>query len=157
MRYLIVFLELKMSACPCQSGLDYRQCCQPLHEGKPAPSPQALMRSRFCAFALNNTAYLTSSWHHSQRPATLTLDSDEQWLALEILHCDTDGDTGTVHFRATSQHRQGLSVLEENSRFVKENGHWFYLDGTPKSSVLKLGRNDPCPCGSSRKFKKCCG
>ncbi|MEQ3725348.1 YchJ family protein [Alcanivorax sp.] len=145
------------SSCPCQSGLKYSECCQPLHQGEPAASPQALMRSRFCAFALNNTAYLSSSWHHSQRPSALTLDPEEKWLALKILHSETDGDTGSVHFQATSKDRQGLNVLEEHSRFVKENGHWFYLDGTPSSTPLKPGRNDPCPCGSGKKFKKCCG
>ena len=146
-----------MTACPCQSGLDYAHCCQPLHQGKPAASPEALMRSRFCAFALKNTDYIAQSWHLSQRPAGLDLDDDQQWLALEIIASDEDGDTGWVHFRATSKDRQGLAALEERSRFVKENGHWYYLDGTPSVTALKPGRNDPCPCGSGKKFKKCCG
>lgn len=146
-----------MTACPCQSGLDYAHCCQPLHQGKPAASPQALMRSRYSAFALAKTDYISSSWHHSQRPATLSLTPDEQWLALEIIHSEENGDIGAVHFRATSKDRQGVSVLEERSRFVRENGHWYYLDGTPSVTALKPGRNDPCPCGSGKKFKKCCG
>ena len=132
-----------MSACPCQSGL--------------AASPEALMRSRFSAFALKNTDYIARSWHLSQRPVGLDLDDDQQWLALEIIASGEEGDTGWVHFCATSKDRQGLSALEERSRFVRENGHWYYLDGTPSVSALKRGRNDPCPCGSGKKFKKCCG
>lgn len=115
------------------------------------------MRSRYCAFALGDTDYLSASWHHSQRPATLSLHSNEKWLALEIVDSNIDGDIGAVHFRATSKDRNGLSVLEERSRFVRENGHWFYLDGTPNVTALKPGRNDSCPCGSGKKFKKCCG
>jgi len=117
-----------MTACPCQSGLDYAHCCQPLHQG-----------------------------NLSQRPTGLDLDDHQQWLALEIIASGEDGDTGWVHFRATSKDRQGLAVQEERSRFVKENGHWYYLDGTPSVTALKAGRNDPCPCGSGKKFKKCCG
>jgi len=26
-----------------------------------------------------------------------------------------------------------------------------------KTSVRQSGRNDPCPCGSGRKYKRCCG
>mgnify|MGYP000176840788 CR=1 FL=1 len=145
-----------MSACPCQSGLDYRQCCQPLHEGKPAPSPQALMRSRFCAFALNNTAYLTSSWHHSQRPATLTLDSDEQWLALEILDSGQDADTGMVRFHATFFEQGKFQRLQELSRFHHDGHHWRYVDGDAEWQTLTPGRNSLCPCGSGKKIKRCC-
>ncbi|KZX76350.1 zinc chelation protein SecC, partial [Alcanivorax sp. HI0011] len=103
------------------------------------------MRSRFSAFALKNTDYIAQSWHLSQRPPGLNLDDDPQWLALEIIASGEEGDTGWVHFRATSKDRQGLSVLEERSRFVRENGHWYYLDGTPSVIPLKRGRNDPCP------------
>ena len=62
-----------------------------------------------------------------------------------------------MHFRATHRDGDGFAVLEERSRFVRENGHWFYLDGEHTVTPLKPGRNDPCPCGSGRKFKKCCG
>lgn len=143
--------------CPCQSGKDYSQCCQPLHNGEPATGPEALMRSRFSAFARGNADYVQSSWHSSTRPASLTLDDGERWVGLEIKSADQQGDRGSVHFRAISQHDDGFSVLEETSNFVREGDHWFYVDGTPTVSALKPGRNDPCPCGSGRKFKKCCG
>ena len=142
--------------CPCQSGKDYNQCCQPLHNGEPAAGPEALMRSRFSAFARGNADYVQRSWHSSTRPATLTLDEKERWVGLEIDSAEQQGDRGTVHFRAISQHDGGFSLLEETSNFIRENGHWFYVDGTPSVSSLKPGRNDPCPCGSGKKFKKCC-
>lgn len=146
-----------MTLCPCQSGLDYHTCCQPLHLGQPASSPEALMRSRFSAFARHDSDYISRSWHPSQRPASLTLDNGEHWIALTVIASGADGDSGWVHFQATSQDAGGLSVLEEKSRFVRENGHWYYLDGQPTVTALKPGRNDPCPCGSAKKFKKCHG
>lgn len=145
------------SSCPCQSGKPYPQCCQPLHNGEPASSPEDLMRSRFSAFAMGNAEYLQRSWHASTRPTNLTLDDGERWVGLSIVESKQQGDQGSVHFRAISHDTGGFSVLEETSRFVKEDGHWFYLDGIPSVSALKPGRNDPCPCGSGKKFKKCCG
>ena len=143
--------------CPCGSGLDYAQCCRPLHHGEPAPSPEALMRSRYSAFVRDDADYVRASWHPDTRPAELTLEGGEQWLGLEIVDAKQDGDAGQVHFRATHRDGDGFAVLEEHSRFVRENGHWFYLDGEHTVRPFKPGRNDPCPCGSGRKFKKCCG
>ena len=143
--------------CPCQSGNSYSECCQPLHAGAPASSPEALMRSRFSAFALGNADYVKKSWHRSTRPATLSLDEGERWVGLSVIDATQNGDQGSVHFKAISRDSEGFSVLEETSRFVQENGHWFYVDGIPQVFPLKPGRNDPCPCGSGNKFKKCCG
>ena len=128
--------------CPCGSGLDYAQCCRLLHHGEPASSPEALMRSRYSAFVRDDADYVRASWHTDTRPAELTLEGGDQWLGLEIVDATQDGD--------------GFAVLEEHSRFVRENGHWFYLDGEHTVTPFKPGRNDPCPCGSGRKFKKCC-
>tara|TARA_Y100000782_G_scaffold90970_1_gene99491 strand:+ start:133 stop:582 length:450 start_codon:yes stop_codon:yes gene_type:complete len=143
--------------CPCGSGLDYAQCCRPLHHGAPASSPEALMRSRYSAFVRDDADYVRASWHPDTRPVELTLEAGEQWLGLEIVDAKQDGDSGQVHFGATHRDGDGFAVLEERSRFVRENGHWFYLDGQHTVTPLKPGRNDPCPCGSGRKFKKCCG
>tara|TARA_R110000850_G_scaffold274200_1_gene411454 strand:- start:397 stop:846 length:450 start_codon:yes stop_codon:yes gene_type:complete len=143
--------------CPCDSGLDYAQCCRPLHHGEPASSPEALMRSRYSAFVRDNADYVRASWHPDTRPSELTLEGGDQWLGLEIVDAKQDGDAGQVHFRATHRDGDGFAVLEERSRFVRENDHWFYLDGEHTVTPLKPGRNNPCPCGSGRKFKKCCG
>ncbi|GGX93367.1 UPF0225 protein [Litchfieldella qijiaojingensis] len=144
-------------ACPCGSGRPLVDCCGPCHEGRPAPTPEALMRSRFSAFALDRRDYLLASWHPDTRPASIEPHDTTKWVRLEILGHETQGDSDRVHFRATFRDARRWQVLEENSRFVREDGRWYYLDGTPSVTRLKPGRNDPCPCGSQRKFKSCCG
>ncbi|PTL89110.1 preprotein translocase subunit SecA [Halomonas litopenaei] len=118
------------------------------------------MRSRFAAFALGLEDYLRHSWHPDSRPAQLGGDDDTRWKRLEILDSGETGDQGWVQFRATFAEgppgRQRWGVLEERSRFVRHQGRWVYLDGEARVSRLKPGRNDPCPCGSARKFKQCC-
>ncbi|PWU49589.1 hypothetical protein DLJ46_09115 [Micromonospora globispora] len=118
--------------CPCGSGLPYAECCRPLHRGEAtAATAEALMRSRFSAFAVGDADYLLRSWHSSTRPARLRLDPGQRWIRLEIL--DTDGgglfDTaGTVAFRAHYRESGRPGALEEQSRFVREDGRWVYLD-----------------------------
>lgn len=142
--------------CPCGSGKTYARCCQPWHLGAAAPNPEPLMRSRYTAFVLNDPDYVLKTWHPSTRPVTLTLDDSPQWASLDILDRDEGGDRGKVHFRATYRSGQGWWYLEEVSDFVKEDGRWFYLSGDTTEGQLKPGRNEPCPCGSGRKFKACC-
>ena len=115
------------------------------------------MRSRFSAFALGLNDYLLASWHASTRPASLPGEPGGVWKGLKIVSAAQQDDAGTVHFRATCLEQDRWSQLEEQSRFVREQGHWFYLDGDYQCCELKPGRNDPCPCGSGAKFKKCCG
>ena len=144
-------------ACPCGSDRPLPDCCGRYHHGEPAPSPEALMRSRYSAFALDLTEYLRETWHSSTRPSSLPSDDATRWRRLEILDHDQQDDRGHVHFRATFQEGRRWGVLEEVSRFVCEEGRWYYLDGEPSVNRLKPGRNDACPCGSGRKFKACCG
>ncbi|ERS11373.1 preprotein translocase SecA [Alcanivorax sp. PN-3] len=115
------------------------------------------MRSRYSAFVLNDAAYVKASWHPATRPAPLTLEDGDQWLGLTVLDSHQEGEDGWVHFRATCREGDGFAVLEERSRFLREDGRWFYLDGEHDVRPLKPGRNDPCPCGSGKKHKKCCG
>lgn len=143
--------------CPCGSGQPLTLCCGRFHAGEPAPTPEALMRSRYSAFALNLTDYLLASWHSGTRPAELAPDDTTRWLRLEVLESGETGDEGRVRFRATFREGRRFGVLEEASRFRREAGRWTYLDGTPSVSRLKPGRNEACPCGSGRKFKTCCG
>ncbi|QEM81947.1 YchJ family protein [Halomonas binhaiensis] len=158
--------------CPCGSGESLAECCGSIHQGQLAQSPQALMRSRFSAFALGLHDYLIHSWHPDTCPASLDLEQDTtRWVRLEILdHGENSGEgngegnignEGWVHFRATFQEgppgRRRWGVLEERSRFVRLEGRWVYMDGEPKVTRLKPGRNDVCPCGSGKKFKSCCG
>ncbi|MCE8015273.1 YchJ family protein [Halomonas sp. MCCC 1A17488] len=143
--------------CPCGSGRPYAACCGPCHGGEPATTPEALMRSRYSAFVLGLDDYLRDTWHASTRPTALDLDASTRWVRLEVLDHGQDSDGGRVHFRATFREGRRWGVLEEDSRFVREAGRWFYVDGKPAIERLKPGRNDPCPCGSGRKFKSCCG
>ena len=147
-------------ACPCGSGRAYGECCAPLHRHeRDAATAEALMRSRYSAYVLKNADYLYATWHPSSRPAVLDLVVDETpWLRLRIIATEkggTDDDSGTVEFAADYTGGQ----LHERSRFVREEGRWVYLDGEilPPLLQAKVGRNEPCSCGSGRKFKRCCG
>lgn len=143
--------------CPCNPAHTYASCCQPLHHGAAATDPQALMRSRYSAYVLGLVPYLLASWDASTRPLELTLEPALQWLRLELLSQHEEGDQGQVHYRAHYRHGTHWGVLEEQSRFRRDHGHWRYVDGAVQDHPVKPGRNLPCPCGSGRKFKQCCG
>ncbi|UTW47841.1 SEC-C domain-containing protein [Bacterioplanoides sp. SCSIO 12839] len=145
------------SSCPCCSGAGYADCCLPFHRGKAAPSPEALMRSRYSAFALELADYLKQTWHPQTRPQDLTLEPNTQWLKLDVLNSTTTGEQGTVSFVATFKEKSEYLQLSETSDFVFDDGVWYYLDGNAQFETFKPGRNDPCLCGSGKKFKKCCG
>ncbi|WP_280985217.1 YchJ family protein [Gordonia araii] len=95
---------------------------------------EELMRSRFAAFRDGDRDWLLTTWHSSTRPDSLDLSDNPVWRGLQIV--DTEGggpddDTGIVEFRATYLTPDGtIGVLHERSRFVRENGQWFYVDGT---------------------------
>ncbi|MGZ9825385.1 YchJ family protein [Tsukamurella ocularis] len=93
---------------------------------------EALMRSRFAAFRDGDADWLLATWHPSTRPAELDLDEGVRWRGLQIV--DTVDGTGTdragiVEFRATYVADGEFGVLHERSRFVREDGRWFYVDG----------------------------
>ncbi|MDG4758336.1 YchJ family metal-binding protein [Micromonospora sp. WMMD710] len=119
--------------CPCGSGRTYADCCAPVHGGAAqAPTAEALMRSRFSAFALGDTGYLLRSWHSSTRPARLELAPGQRWIWLEIVDTDRGGlldATGTVTFHAHYRDAGRAGTLTEHSRFAREDGRWVYLDG----------------------------
>ena len=147
-------------SCPCGSGLCLGDCCLPLISGRAAAvSALALMRSRYTAYVLGRVDYLSASWHPATRPQQLELGGNIEWLGLEVLSCKAglEGDTkGSVEFVARYQQQDRKGQAHENSRFVREQGVWLYLDGDLKTAAV-TGRNDPCTCGSGKKFKKCCG
>lgn len=119
--------------CPCRKKSEtvaYADCCQPFHAGQAsAPTAEALMRSRYAAFALGDAAYLMATWHASTRPVRLDLDPTQDWLALKITGAERQGDQATVSFEARSKIGGRVHVLAETSRFVGEGGRWFYVDG----------------------------
>lgn len=123
--------------CPCGSGLTYNQCCRVYHDGKAAPTAQALMRSRYSAYVLGNGAYLHRSWHSSTRPSKKSLMQfpTTTWLGLEIVRTERglEADTqGMVEFIARYRTPvSGEEVLHEISQFVHEAGRWYYLAASP--------------------------
>jgi SEC-C motif-containing protein len=142
--------------CPCGSNTTYLHCCEPLHKGLAAINAETLMRSRFSAFALQLNDYLLSSWHPLTRPEQIELEAATQWVRLEIISANNDTHQGSVHFKAYYKEKSEWHLLEETSKFLFENGHWFYHSGNYQPQILKPNRNDECPCGSGKKFKKCC-
>jgi len=144
--------------CPCNSGACFAHCCRPYLEGaRPAPTAQALMRSRYSAYALNRTAYLLETWHPATRPAALDLSGDMQWRALDVLWTEqggADDAEGVVAFAAHYTAGGQAEQLREISRFRREHARWYYVDGDIAPPAIS--RNAPCPCGSGKKFKRCC-
>jgi len=120
--------------CDCGAPRPYADCCGRYHAGPlhlQAPSAEALMRSRYSAFVRELGDYLLATWHPSTRP-TLLEPSPEglRWLGLEVRrHSVQDDDHATVEFVARSKLGGRAQRLHESSRFVREGGRWFYLDG----------------------------
>ena len=119
--------------CPCGTGDTYGDCCGPAHrQSRPAPTAEALMRSRFSAFALGDADYLLASWHPSTRPDHLDLDPRVRWYRLDVTATHAGGpfdDRGTVAFVAHHRSPGGPGKQAETSRFVRERGRWYYVDG----------------------------
>lgn len=157
-----------MPPCPCGSTLDLSACCGRYHAGEPAPTAEALMRSRYAAYALGRLDYIAAT---CAGPAAAGFDVKEaeqsqlgtRWLGLEIVRSrkgrEADDD-GTVSFIARYSHNGTAGALEETSTFRRIDGRWFYWDRLRETAAPRqasVGRNDPCPCGSGKKYKKCCG
>ena len=124
---------MALQRCPCGTGLPYVDCCGRLHDGRAtAATAEQLMRSRYSAFALGDAAYLLDTWHPTTRPRTLDLDPAVRWTGLDVLA--TSGGTlfeaaGTVEFRAHYVAAGRSGAQHEDSRFVRDDGRWRYLDG----------------------------
>jgi len=127
-------------ACPCgRSGaskkpLTFAACCGPYlgdFAARPAPDAESLMRSRYSAFVLGRSDYLLATWHTSHRPSELVLEPGVKWLGLAVRqHVLLDESHAEVEFVARQRERNGRAVrLHERSRFVREDGRWYYVDG----------------------------
>ncbi|WP_419785299.1 YchJ family protein [Pseudodesulfovibrio sp.] len=157
--------------CPCGSGKEHAECCAPIISGsKPASTAEALMRSRYTAYVDKEIEYLTESLAPEARK-----DNDEnavrewadtaEWLGLEITDTEAGGEDdeeGIVEFSATYAVNGQEQIHRERSSFRRVDGQWRYVEGEMVSPPNvrkgpKIGRNDPCPCGSGKKYKKCCG
>jgi SEC-C motif-containing protein len=119
------------AACPCGSGRTLAACCGRWHDGEPAPDAEALMRSRYSAYVLDRRDHLLASWHPSTRPAALAPpEPGLRWLGLTVTrHTAIDDEHATVEFVARSKLGGRAHRLHEVSRFVREGGQWFYVEG----------------------------
>ena len=158
--------------CPCKSGKTFGECCGPVIAGTAkAENPEALMRARYTSYVTGDIDFLKSS-----ATAAVQAEFDEnasrawskaaEWHGLEIIKTEGGGakdKTGVVEFRALYTANNEFCNHHEVSTFVKEKDGWKFADGElvgEKPIVRedpKVGRNDPCPCGSGKKYKKCCG
>lgn len=170
-----------LSKCPCGSQKAYADCCQIAHDNHAAvTSPAQLMRSRYTAHVLKLVDYVVDTYHpscHAQaQRESIAQSVESHWIKLDVADVEVGSheDEGFVTFYAYFEDDQQLYCLGERSRFLRESGVWYYIDGeilekappetpsqkpqtTPIQKNLKVGRNDPCICGSGKKYKKCCG
>jgi len=160
------------SPCPCGSGGTFDSCCGPFLSGEaPAATAESLMRSRYSAYVTGKIEYLATSLHPEHRQdfdlaATRRWSRGAQWKSLQVVSTHGGGEQdaeGEVEFVATYKEKGLTKPHHERASFRREEGVWYYVDGDIVKSATsvhkqpKVGRNDPCPCGSGRKFKKCCG
>lgn len=118
--------------CPCGSGKAFAHCCAPLLAGAAAADAEALMRSRYTAYVLGDEAYLLATWHPDTRPEHLDLAADGavRWLGLSVReHARSGDDTAEVAFTARYRVAGRGHRLTERSRFMRQDGRWFYVDG----------------------------
>jgi SEC-C motif-containing protein len=128
-----------VTVCPCgridakRRPIAYTACCGAFVDHVDvalAPDAECLMRSRYSAFVHERADYLLATWHASTRPASLDFDADAKWLGLEVRdHCMTSDHTAEVTFVARYRLPSGAVRIHERSRFVREDGRWFYVDG----------------------------
>ena len=162
-----------MSDCACGSGQSYDVCCEPRINGSvPAETAEALLRARYTAHAVGAVDYIIGSTHPDargdvDREATERWAARSEWMSLEVRSVqqgaagDTSGHVEFVaHYRDAQGRRQAHHELAESQKL---DGQWFFKDAVAptaepvRRTAPKVGRNDPCSCGSGKKYKKCCG
>ncbi|MDT8338068.1 MAG: YchJ family protein [Sulfurimonas sp.] len=142
--------------CYCGSKKEFNGCCEPFLKGNSKPlTPEELMRSRYSAYVLGNVEYIINTTakenRHSEDAALIEEFSKAvSWLKLDVLQAKES----VVEFKAYYRDSEGIKVQHEKSNFVYEDDMWLYKDGKHFNS--KIERNEPCPCGSGKKYKKCC-
>ncbi|MDO5536002.1 MAG: YchJ family metal-binding protein [Desulfovibrionaceae bacterium] len=165
----------KDGGCPCGSGVPYEECCKPYHDGAAWPGdPETMVRARYCAYAVQKWQFLVDTQLPSSANPGLTAEqlaeraSDVQWQGLNIVGSgisEEDDERGNpyVDFYAYYYLPNGLHQVGEQSYFTTKDGKLYYTSGVQlapepvRNAGPKVGRNDPCPCGSGKKYKKCCG
>ncbi|MBQ4439522.1 MAG: YchJ family protein [Kiritimatiellae bacterium] len=158
--------------CPCKSGKTFGECCGPIISGeKKAPTAESLMRARYASYVTGDIDFLRTSATRAvqeefDEASSRAWSKAATWHGLEIIRTEDGGENdkhGIVEFRALYTARGEFCNHHEVSRFVKEDGGWKFDDGELVGErpmvreTPRIGRNDPCPCGSGKKYKKCCG
>ncbi len=159
-------------SCPCGSGLDYSKCCERFISGKEQVSTaEELMRARYTAYSKVEMDFIEKS-HDPKNKKENDMEGNRQWaeqttwMELQILNTENGGpedESGMVEFKARYDAGEGEQWHHEMSYFNKRNGQWYFNDSkNPQQTTVvregkKVGRNDPCPCESGKKYKKCCG
>ena len=158
-----------LKACPCGSGLNYENCCQPHILGLEKPeTAEKLLRSRYTAFVVGEPDYIFDTLHPDKvkevdRQGIIDWSKKSQWHGLEVISTEQGGakdDEGVVEFVAKYTQEGKTYNHHEVSLFKKVDGKWHFFDvkkNKPVKTEKQLGRNDPCFCGSGKKFKKCHG
>lgn len=159
-----------MSLCPCGSKQPFEDCCAPFLGGNPAPTAEALMRSRYTACVKGDIDYIERTCAKAAREefnrAEIEKYIDEMtWQRLDVLHVSKGGvedESGVVDFAFHMEHKGKAYAQREIATFERIDGIWYYTNSefNPREEPArseKIGRNDPCSCGSGQKFKKCCG
>ncbi len=148
-----------MKLCPCSSGKNFADCCEPFIRGDSLPeTPEKLMRSRYTAYSLANMDYIARTMQgvpleNFDKENAEKWAKSVEWQKLKVLNASVEPPHGFVEFMVYYSDNGKNQILHEKSEFLLVNDRWYYVDGeTPK-----IGRNDLCPCGSQKKFKKCCG
>ena len=154
-----------MAKCKCGSTKSYKECCEPFIKGTSLPqTAEELLRSRFVAYAQGNIDYIAATTHADKKDEFSIEDAKEwaattQWDRLEIVNKPSETE---IEFIAWYKENGKPVRHQELSVFKKVDDAWFFFDsrfpgqGTVVNSAPKVGRNDPCPCGSGKKYKKCC-
>lgn len=159
------------SLCACGSGQDYSECCGRFIEaGQKPETAEQLMRSRYTAYTKKNIDYIDTTHYPGgpddfDRKQAQVWAENARWDGLEIIYTEAGGandQTGIVEFKVKFAMNEQATEMHEISTFKKKAGVWYYLDGKHpvqqyRRETPKVGRNDPCTCGSGKKFKKCCG
>lgn len=161
-----------MKSCYCGSGKNYSDCCERFIKKRSTPqTAEELMRARYCAFVEREIDFIMDTVSPGQpnamsRDAVKKWAEHTEWKKLEIISVEKgqkDDSAGIVEFKAYSIVENTTQVHHERAHFIKKGKKWLFEDGEPvspeqvKRDVPKTGRNDPCPCGSGKKYKKCCG
>ena len=142
--------------CICGKNKEFENCCQPIIKMDKKPlTAEELMRSRYSAYVIGDADYIIYSTTKENRyvddiELIKEFSSSVEWLKLEVLESTQD----QVEFKAYYRDKEGIKILHEKSNFIEEDGIWKYKDGELYNS--KVQRNESCPCGSGKKFKKCC-